>query len=100
MEKSKVTEKTMTYKGKPLVRKGNTLYYGDMKDKYVAMLTVKKSENVDGQDMATDVLVQVISTNLDVPADELVIKFTQKNGLYPALRIADIWLTRENGWDK
>ena len=99
MENKTVTNKMMTYKGKPLVRKGNTIYYGNMSDAYVAMLTIKKSKDVDGLDIATDVLVQVISTNLDVPADKLVIKFTQKNGLYPALRIADIWLSRENGWE-
>ena len=29
-----------TYKGLPLVRKDNTIYYGNMSDKYVAMLTV------------------------------------------------------------
>ena len=27
----------LTYKGKPLVRKGNTLYYGNMSDKFVVM---------------------------------------------------------------
>ena len=28
----------LTYKGKPLVRKGNEIYYGDMSEKYVIML--------------------------------------------------------------
>lgn len=89
-------EKIMLYKGKPLVRKGKTLYYGDMNDNYVAMLTVNKSKEIDGVDTATDVLVQIMSTNLDVASDKLIIKHTQKPGLYPAIEIADIWLSQVN----
>ena len=42
----------LTYKGKPLVRQGNTIYYGDMADDYVIMMQIlakkealKSSEN-------------------------------------------------------
>ena len=36
----------LTYKGKPLVRQGNTIYYGDMADDYVIMMQIlaKKEE--------------------------------------------------------
>ena len=37
----------LTYKGKPLVRQGNTIYYGDMADDYVIMMQIlakKESE--------------------------------------------------------
>ncbi len=30
-----------TYKGKPFVRSGNTLYYGSMNDPYVVMFQVR-----------------------------------------------------------
>ena len=33
----------LTYKGKPLVRQGNTIYYGDMADDYVIMMQRKRS---------------------------------------------------------
>lgn len=32
------------YKGKPLVRCGNVLYYGSMKDKYVCRLEIKSTK--------------------------------------------------------
>ena len=37
----------LTYKGKPLVRKGNEIYYGDMSEKYVIKFDVlsEKEEN-------------------------------------------------------
>ena len=34
-----------TYKGKPLVRCGNTIYYGDMKDPYVIKMDIKSIKN-------------------------------------------------------
>ena len=30
----------LTYKGRPLVRKGNEIYYGDMSEKYVILLQI------------------------------------------------------------
>ena len=40
MEKKVTKAGALTYKGRPLVRSGNTIYYGDMGDKYVAMLQI------------------------------------------------------------
>ena len=33
----------LTYKGKPLVRNGNTIYYGDMNDDFVIMMRILSS---------------------------------------------------------
>ena len=30
----------LTYKGRPLVRNGNTLYYGDMSEEFVIMIQI------------------------------------------------------------
>ena len=35
-----------TYKGKPLVRCGDVIYYGSMKDKYVVKLEIKSKKKV------------------------------------------------------
>ena len=37
-----------SYKGRPLVRSGDTLYYGSMRDKYVVKLDVKSKKEVQG----------------------------------------------------
>ena len=34
-------DRVLNYKGKPLVRCGSTLYYGDMADQYVAHIQIK-----------------------------------------------------------
>ena len=35
-----MAEQFLTYKGRPLVRGGNTIYYGNMSDEYVCMLQI------------------------------------------------------------
>ena len=86
--------KTLKYKGKPLVRSGNTIYYGDMADDYVAMLMV--AENTDFKDMKlpSKVTVQVISTDPEENPKDRIKKRTDKGNLYDALNIATIWLER------
>ncbi len=84
----------LTYKGKPLVRKGNTLYYGNMYDPYVIMLTIKSSQKVADMDIADKVTVQLLNTDPTVNPAEMVLKKSEKNGLYPALDIGSTWLER------
>ena len=38
----------LMYKDKPLVRKGNTIYYGNMSDKYVIMFQILSTKDMDG----------------------------------------------------
>ena len=42
----------LTYKGKPLVRQGNTIYYGDMADDYVIMMQILAKKEVGDKDKA------------------------------------------------
>ena len=89
-EKSKL----LFYKGKPLARSGNTIYYGDMADDFVAMLQF--SETVDFSDLKLParVSVQILSTNEDMSPKDRLKKRTDKPSLYEALNIAAIWLER------
>ena len=89
------TSNFFSYKGKPLVRKGDTIYYGSMKDKYVVMLNIKThTKTKDGLDLADDTTVQLMHTDPTISPLEMVVKKADKKGLYPALDIASIWLTR------
>ncbi len=36
------------YRGKPLVRSGDTIYYGNMTDKYVIKIDIKTKKTVEG----------------------------------------------------
>jgi hypothetical protein len=95
MADSKTEKKEfLTYKGRPLVRSGNILYYGNMYDKYVVMLQVMNQRKVKDQDVAGTVSVQLMSTDEDLRARDRIIKKTEKDGLYNAIDIGSIWLER------
>lgn len=50
----------LTYKGRPLMRKDNMIYYGSMADSHIVMLQVLESKKVNGLDVATRVSVQLL----------------------------------------
>ncbi|MCH4240241.1 MAG: hypothetical protein LKF71_08235 [Oscillospiraceae bacterium] len=82
------------YKGKPLVRSGDVLYYGSMKDKYVCRLEIKSKKKVKDMEVADKVAVQLMLTDPTVRARKQIVKTSEKPGLYLAMDIADVWLTR------
>ncbi|HHZ06007.1 MAG TPA: hypothetical protein GX401_04375 [Clostridiales bacterium] len=83
-----------TYKGKPLVRSGDVLYYGSMEDRYVVRLQVKTKKTVNDLEVADKVTVQLMCTDPDVSPRKQVIKSSEKTGLYLAMDIGAIWLNR------
>ncbi|HKM32528.1 MAG TPA: hypothetical protein VJX95_03070 [Oscillospiraceae bacterium] len=100
-EKSKGNEQTkkeefFSYKGLPLLRNGNTLYYGNMTDDYVVMLTIIETTKLDKLDVATKVRVQMISTDPAKNAADMIVKTSDRGGLYDALDIGSIWLERSS----
>ncbi len=89
-----MAEQFFSYKGKPLVRKGDTIYYGDMSDDYVVMLNIHNTNKEYDMDMAGDVTVQLMATDPSISPLESIVKRGEKKGFYPALELADIWLQR------
>ncbi len=83
-----------TYKGKPLVRSGDTIYYGSMRDKYVIKMDVKSKKKVGDLEVADKVLVSLMYTDPEIRSRKQIVKTSEKDGLYLALDIADAWLTR------
>ena len=49
----------LMYKGRPLMRKDNLIYYGSMADSHIVMLQVLESKKVGDMDVATRVSVQL-----------------------------------------
>lgn len=87
-------QKYLMYKGKPLVRSGNTLYYGDMSEKCVVMLQILSTKTVKDLTVADKVQVQLMSTDPDLRMKERILKKSEKTGLYNAMDIGAIWLER------
>lgn len=84
----------LSYKGRPLRRKDNLIYYGSMAEKYIIMLQVLASQKIDDLDVATKVSVQLQLTDPDLKSRDRVVKRTEKDSLYTAMDVASVWLER------
>ena len=87
-------EKFLMYKGKPLVRSGNTLYYGDMSDPYVILMQIASTQPGYDMDMAQKISIQLLATDTNLRPKERSVRKSEKIGLYNALDIGSIWLDR------
>lgn len=82
------------YKGKPLVRCGDVIYYGSMKDKYVIKMEIKSKKKVQDLEVADKVSIQLMYTDPSIRSRKQIVKTSEKPGLYLAMDIADVWLSR------
>lgn len=80
----------LTYKGRPLVRKGNTVYYGNMSDAYITRLTILSNQN----DIADTIKVELMLSDTGLSEKDRIKKTSEKHGFYEALDIASVWLER------
>ena len=86
--------KVLTYKGHPLMRKDNMIYYGSMADSHIVLLQILETETVGGEEIAKRVSVQLQLTDPAVKPRERVVKKGVKAGLYTALDFGCVWLER------
>ena len=89
----------LTYKGKPLVRNGNTIYYGDMNDDFVIMMRILSSKEFGDTDLASKVSVQLVNTDPNVSIKEKIVKTSEKKDvLANKILTADVFeQTKTNG---
>lgn len=83
-----------TYKDKPLVRCGDVIYYGSMRDRYVVRLEIKSKKKIKDMDVADRVSIQLMLTDQTVHNRKQIVKTSEKDGLYRAMDLADVWLSR------
>ena len=89
-EKVTVGGKYLEYKGKPLVREGDTICYGDMTDKYILVLEIMSYKETGGVQVPDDIMIQVVNSqnSSDIKNQGF------KKGLYDAMGIGLVWLER------
>ena len=88
-------EKTvLQYKGRPLMRKDNMIYYGSMADSHIVMLQILETKKVQDTDIATRVSVELQLTDPNARSKDRIVKKSEKDGFFTALDLGSVWLTR------
>lgn len=82
----------LTYKGRPLVRCGNDIYYGNMTDPYIVYLQILNTKKENGVDVADKVHIILLSTDDSKPLPERIVRQANKAALFNALSFGDIML--------
>ena len=84
----------LMYKGHPLRRIDNLIYYGSMADKYIIMMQIMETKKEQDLPVATKVSVQLQLTDPTLKSRSRIVKKSEKDSLYAAMDIAAIWLDR------
>ena len=86
----------LMYKGRPLMRKDNIVYYGSMADSHIVMLQILETKKEGDLDLATRVSVQLQLTDPNVKSRDRIVKKSEKDGFYTALDLSliHIWLAK------
>ena len=85
---------TLEYKGHPLQRKDNLIYYGSFADKYIVQLQILETKKVKDLDVASKVSVALQLTDPTVKIRDRVVKKSEKESLYTAIDVGAVWLER------
>lgn len=83
-----VSGKYLEYKGKPLVREGDTICYGDMSEKCILILEIISYKEQDGKKLPDKIMIQVI----DSKDPNKIIRQGSYTGLHDAFSMGEIWL--------
>ena len=84
----------LSYKGHPLRRKDNLIYFGTMAEKYIVMMQILSTKKVGDLDVADKVSVQLQLTAPDLKSRDRMVKKSEKDSLYAAMDVACVWLDR------
>ena len=87
-------KEVLMYKGRPLMRKDNLIYYGSMADSHIVMLQILETKKVGEAEIASRVSVQLQLTDPTARSRDRIVKKGEKAGLYTALDFGSVWLER------
>lgn len=86
-----VDGKYLEYKGRPLVREGDTICYGDMNEKCVLILEILSYKKENGKDLPDNIFIQVV----DSKNQSNILRQGSEKGLFEAFELGLIWLEHE-----
>ncbi len=84
----------LVYRGHPLRRVDNLIYYGSMADKYIIMMQVLDAEELSDIKLSKKVSIQLQLTDPNLRSRDRVVRSTEKGSMAEAMEFASIWLER------
>ena len=84
----------LNYKGKPLVRKGNEIYYGDMSEEFVVKFTILSSKTEGNNEIPTEVSIKLLKSDIQLNEKDRTVKESTKSSMFDALDLGFVWLER------
>ncbi len=81
----------LEYKGRPLVRQGDDIYYGDLQDKHYVFMMIMSDKKIADETVPDMIMVQLIESTTKQLKQQTTVK-----GLAEALEYAEAWLNRFN----
>ena len=87
-----MSERYFTYKSRPVVRNGRTIYYGSMAAPYVVMMNVTAEESAGELKTASEIKCYLMKTDKSLNPMEAITKTAARPTLYEALELAAAWL--------
>ena len=94
MANEKAKSEGLVYRGHPLRRIDNLIYYGTMAEKYIVMMQIQDTKKVQDLNIASKVSVQLQLTDPTLKSRDRIVKKSEKDSLYAAMDIAHVWLER------
>ncbi len=90
-----MSEQYMTYKARPVVRSGNTIYYGSMANEFVVMMNVTGEKTEGDFATATAIKCYLMKTDKNLNPMQAIVQTSERASLYDALELANAWLNRQ-----
>lgn len=84
-------KKILTYKGKPLLKCGDRIYYGNLEDKLILVLDIIESKNNKDIKSSLKVKIQLMDNTGEFGKGQIYRK-AERDNLYKALDIGEWWL--------
>ena len=89
---AKKKKEFLLYEGKPLLRDGNVLYYGDFNENFITRFTITETKKVKDLEIASKVTIELLEKNGNDISSARLTKKAERTSLYAALDIGVYWL--------
>lgn len=89
---AKKAKEYLVYEGKPLLRDGNVLYYGDFSENFITRFTITETKKVKDLEVASKVMIELLEKHGDDISTARLTKKAERDSLYAALDIGVYWL--------